>query len=129
MHRLRFPFALVSFALAAVGDVRAATHVVPDSYSTVQAALTAAVTGDTVFVRAGTYNESLSLSGKDLVVQGEKDGTVLTTASTGRILDLGTGVTSATVLDHLIFRSGRAAYGAGIYAHGAALTIRFCRFI
>ncbi len=73
MHRLRFPLALVSFALATVGATHGATRVVPDQYATVQSALTAAVTGDTVFVRAGTYNESLSLSGKDVVFQGESD--------------------------------------------------------
>src|SRR5262245_59355765 len=99
MRQLRF-LALAPLVFAAVRVVDAAVLIVPDDYSTVQAALDAAANGDSIFIRAGVYTESLKLVGKDILVHGEPDGAVLTTASSGRILDLGSGVTSATVLDH-----------------------------
>jgi len=130
MGSRRFLLALLALAFATTRLSEAATRVVPDAFPTVQSALDAAVSGDTVFVRAGTYNESLSLAGKDVLVLGETDGTVLTTASTGRVLDVGGGVTAATSFEKLIVRAGLATFGAGIELHnGASPTIRFCRLL
>lgn len=46
------------------------TIVVPDDYGTIQNAVDNATSGDTVFVRSGTYNESVSIS-KSLSLIGE----------------------------------------------------------
>lgn len=62
------------------------TIMVPDEYSTIQAAVNAANAGDTVFVRSGTYTEyvvidkSVSVTGEDAsttVVDGSGAGTVI----------------------------------------------------
>jgi parallel beta-helix repeat protein len=66
---------LVSTFLAGfnVQSVRAATITVPDNYSTIQAAINAASNGDTINVRAGTYNgqviinKTVSLIGENRV--------------------------------------------------------------
>jgi parallel beta-helix repeat protein len=64
----------------------ARTIVVPDDYPTIQVAINAANPGDTVYVRAGTYNEtvqvnkSLSLVGEDretAIIDGNHTGTVV----------------------------------------------------
>ena len=44
------------------------TLLVPSSYSTIQAAVNASVDGDTVLVSPGTYNETVSLNGKSIVL-------------------------------------------------------------
>jgi parallel beta-helix repeat protein len=59
---LSFPF---SVKLAKAGTI-----VVPDDYTTIQAAIDAALPGDTVFVRKGIYHENLFIS-KALSLVGE----------------------------------------------------------
>ncbi len=119
--------AILSLVFVCVRGASAATLVVPDDYPTVQGAITAAASGDEILIRDGTYNESLSLAGKDVTIRGENYAAVLT--SNARILEIGAGVTSATVLERLVFRSGRATTGAALYLRdGAGVTIRSCRF-
>ena len=50
------------FGVVPVSPVYAATLIVPDNYSTIQAAINAASPGDTISVRPGTYAENLTLS-------------------------------------------------------------------
>jgi len=50
------------FGIVPVSPVYAATLIVPDNYSTIQAAINAASPGDTISVRPGTYAENLTLS-------------------------------------------------------------------
>jgi len=61
------------------------TIIVPDHYSTIQQAVNAAIQGDTIFVRAGTYvenvlvNKNLSIIGENrttTIVDGNNAGTV-----------------------------------------------------
>jgi parallel beta-helix repeat protein len=47
-----------------------ATIIVPDDYPTIQAAIDNASAGDTIFVRAGTYNGSIQID-KPLTIEGE----------------------------------------------------------
>jgi len=63
------------------------TIIVPDDYPTIQGAVNAANSGDTVYVRAGTYYEhvtidkSISLIGEDkynTIIDGNNDGIVVT---------------------------------------------------
>ena len=54
-----------------VRPARARTIVVPDDYSTIQQAVNAAVDGDTVHVRAGTYIEDVLILNKSISLIGE----------------------------------------------------------
>jgi pectin methylesterase-like acyl-CoA thioesterase len=53
----------VAVSIPQIGVVKAEpkTIVVPDDYSTIQEAVDAASEGDTIFVKSGTYNESVSI--------------------------------------------------------------------
>jgi hypothetical protein len=106
--------------------------VVPDQYPTIQSALTAAISGDSIQVRPGTYVEALSLAGKDVTLFGEADSgsTVVTTQSTSRIFDIGLGVTAQTTISELMFREGLAPRGGAIQCtDGASPVFRGCEFV
>lgn len=77
---LAFILALLSFATfsSLIGPVAAppAEIVVPDDYRKIQWAIGNATEGDTVFVRAGIYNENLTIT-KSLKLIGENKGTTI----------------------------------------------------
>ena len=65
------------FAVALPVNAISATITVPDDHPTIQGAVNAAGSGYTVFVRAGTYYENVSIA-KTLTLQGEdRDTTVI----------------------------------------------------
>jgi parallel beta-helix repeat protein len=74
-----------------IRSARADTIIVPDDYATIQLAINAASSGDTIFVRAGIYsenvvvNKTVSLNGENMentiIDGGNLDNTVSVTAS------------------------------------------------
>jgi pectin methylesterase-like acyl-CoA thioesterase len=53
-----------------VQPVKATTITVPDDYPTIQAAINAAIPGDTIYVRNGLYPEHLEIN-KAVTLEGE----------------------------------------------------------
>ena len=115
---------------------------VPGNFPTIQAAIdaTPAGTARTIVVAPGTYNQSFSLNGKNVVVRGAPnnatilDGTGLTT-SIARF----TGGEPATAgLESLVFRNGSVGsqiypkapfrVGGAVYGALSSAFIRNCRF-
>ncbi|MFC1716980.1 PKD domain-containing protein [Candidatus Poribacteria bacterium] len=71
--------------LAAVSvNVDAATITVPDDHPTIQQAVNVASSGDTVYVRSGTYYEHVTID-KSLILQGEdRNTTIINGGGTGK---------------------------------------------
>ncbi len=88
---------------------------VPGEFETIQAAVDAAVDGDSVLIAAGTYNESVSLKGKTLSLIGEGpdvtilDGTGLVTT----ILAFPAGSGRGTTVKGLSVRNADMTYPQG----------------
>jgi nitrous oxidase accessory protein len=61
----------------AIVPVRAITIIVPDSYPTIGAAIDNAYNGDTIMIRAGTYNETLFIDVSVVLVGDSPDTTVI----------------------------------------------------
>ncbi len=78
MKRLAIVFLMVAFVVTA-GTAFAATINVPADYATVQAAIDAAVDGDTVMVAAGDYVENISINKSVSVIGAGADSTFIGT--------------------------------------------------
>ncbi|MBM4118910.1 hypothetical protein FJ251_14475, partial [bacterium] len=104
-------------------------HEVPLEFATIQAAIDAALPGDTVRVAPGTYtgagNRGLDPGGKDLVIEGS--GGAAATIIDCQGLDRGflfvTGETAATRLRGFTIKNGRHTTGAGLLLLNSAPTL------
>ena len=87
MKRARFcpvllaAFAVFGFLLISFGQLNAAERNVPGTYLTIQAALTEAISGDSIVVEPGTYQETITL----------KDGVDIRGTETARTFLSGNG--------------------------------------
>jgi hypothetical protein len=103
------------------GVGRAATLRVPTGYPAIQSAIAASQDGDTVLVDAGTYTESLDLSGKAVTLQGV-DGagqTVVSGNGEGNVVTADGGGKDSEIIGFTITGGDH-----GVLVHGAGLTIR-----
>src|SRR2546423_658608 len=69
--RLKFSFAVLILGLADTSFATAANLNVPANYSTIQAAINAAVSGDEIQIAAGVYHEQIVVARKNLTITGE----------------------------------------------------------
>ncbi|MDO8281073.1 MAG: SBBP repeat-containing protein [Thermodesulfovibrionia bacterium] len=107
----------------------ASTRCVPSEYATIQAAIDAAIDGDSIFVAQGTYTENLSFlkggtysieGGWDFVTHSHTADPALTTVdgnSAGRVINIdpADAALNLTIKD-LKIQNGASSYGAGLYA-------------
>jgi hypothetical protein len=115
---------------------------VPGEYATIQAAIDA-VPSDAfglVSVAAGTYNESFSLTGKNVVVRGAPKGaTILDGTGLATSIARFAGNEPATAgVENLVFRNGTTGslitpqttflVGGGLFGANSSAFIRNCRF-
>ena len=61
---------MLTFAVS-IPQTNAKIIIVPDNYPTIQQAVDAAESGDTILVRAGTYDEDVVINGKSISLIGE----------------------------------------------------------
>ncbi len=104
---------------------------VPGNYATIQAAISAAITGDTIRVANGTYtgtgNKNLTWSGKKITVRSENgsNNCIIDCGGSGRGFYLNNAYDCGTISGFTI-RNGSASTGGGIYCDYSSLTITNC---
>ena len=121
--------------LLAATAANAAVILVPEDQPSIQAGINTAISGDTVSVAAGTYEEWLSFRGKDITVQS-RDGAAATMISGGdadSAVVFAHGESEAAILrGFTITGAGNGteleglSMGAGIYIYIASPTIEDC---
>jgi hypothetical protein len=107
-----------------------ATIYVPDDYSTIQEAIDAAITGDTVMVRDGTYllAAALDFIGKAITVKSENgvDSCILDGQAAHSVVSFHSGEGNNSLLQGFTIRNGKAQMGGGIYIDSSSPTITEC---
>lgn len=124
---------LATISLVAQGATgpQGAILVVPDEYETVQAAVDAAASGDTILIRRGFYAENVHVEAKDLSITSSNPSdplvvaqTVLSARGLGTPLTIDNGseveVAGITVAD------GLSSSGGGISAQHSVLSLDRC---
>ncbi len=105
----------------------AATIRVPADRPTIQAAIDASVSGDTVLVAPGTYREAIDFNGKIITVESEQGPAVTVIDATGQptVVTFKSGETRDAILSGFTITGGRNIYsGAGISVSFSSPTIR-----
>ncbi len=121
------PFVLV-IALARGGF--GAVIVIPDNFPTIQAGIDAAVNGDTVLVRDGTYplTAAIDFKGKAITVKSEHGAgnCILDGQHATRVVYFHSDEGSNSILSGFTIRNGYSGQGAGIYLSASSPTISHC---
>ena len=113
----------VTLSGTAVADI---IHV-PGDFPTIQEAIDAAMNGDEVEVRPGTYNETINLLGKAITVRSS-DGpqvTIIDAQPTDTVVTCNSGEGPDTVLDGFTVTGGQPS---GMRNFGSSPTVRNCIF-
>jgi len=102
-----------------------ATIEVPKDYTTIQAAIDAAVKGDTVLVAPGTYVENIDFKGKAITVtsSGGAGVTVIDGNQTGSVIIFQHSEGLDSVLDGFTVINGKGLYVGGILCSSSSPTI------
>jgi Right handed beta helix region len=101
---------------------RAATIPVAPGGS-IQTAIDAAASGDTISLAAGTYEGDLDFRGKAVVVRGAGPATVLRGSGATSVVRFASGEGPGSILDSVTVTNGTADLGGGIYVRDASPTI------
>jgi hypothetical protein len=125
-----------------VPDTCESTILVPSQFSTIQAAIDSVPAGAQriVQVAPGTYHESFSLNGKNVVIRGAaNNATILDgTGLPASIATFSGGEPATAGLENLVFRNGTVGsliykgalfkVGGAVYGTNSSAFIRNCRF-
>lgn len=119
---------LIFMALAMSASLFGATHIVPDNHTTIQNAINAATSGDTVLVRQGAYLETIDFLGKDITVTSESGPkvTLIRGNQSGSVVTFNSAEASTSVLQGFTITNGAGTdisgdlYGGGIFCGTAA---------
>lgn len=118
MQYKNLPFVItIACGLFMAGTASAQTNLlVPSQYSTIQSAIDAANTGDTVLVSPGTYYENLDFKGKTITVKSVAgpQTTIVDGQHKGAVVNFSNGEGPDSVIEGFTLQHGFSSWGSGI---------------
>ncbi len=115
------------------GSAMASVIQVPGDQPTIQMAIDAAATGDSVMVAPGSYLESINFRGKAIVVtsidpedEAVVAGTVIDAGGAQRGVTFEAGETRASLLTGFTITGGSSSTGGGVSCTGASPSVTHC---
>jgi parallel beta-helix repeat protein len=102
---------------SAIVDAQTKTVTVPDDYPTIQAAIDAAASGDTIFVKNGYYYEHLTIPKPMKLLGQNQSQTIIDGKSAGNVLAI---VGSNVTVSGFTVKGSSSNGGSGIYLSGAS---------
>jgi hypothetical protein len=114
------------FAASTVRPALASTRDVPAGYPSIQSAIDASVSGDTVLVSPGTYVERLDFRGKSITVASVSgpEVTIVDGGSAGSVVTFQQGEPRTAILAGFTITNGSNWDGAGVRIWNASPTVR-----
>jgi hypothetical protein len=108
-----------------------ATILVPADYPTIQAAIDAAVNGDTVLVSPGTYVENINFIGKAITVRSDlgPEVTIIDGNQADSVVRFNSGEGDASVLSGFTIQNGNGSNGGGVSIGSASPIVTRNRII
>lgn len=107
----------------------------PADFATIQAAIDAAVNGDTIVVLPGTYAENINLLGKAVTLRSTEPNnpavvavTVIDGGDAGSVITCSSGEDPNTVISGFKVTNGLAEDGGGMYNDASSPTVSHCVF-
>jgi hypothetical protein len=127
-HRPLFNLSVALLALLAFpSGSQAVTRIVPTQYPTIQGALNAALSGDTVLVQPGTYSGvSLQFNGRAIHLKSANGPTVTKIQGNlaSPVFNITQGETRTTIIEGFTITGGSRVNGGGMILNGTSPTIR-----
>ena len=112
----------IAILLSLIINVSATQLKVPSAYSTIQAGLNAASSGDTVLVAVGTYTENIiwpNVNGIKLISAGDSSNTIIDGNQAGSVITI-----SYNQIDSTTVISGFTITGGGSTNRGGGIALR-----
>ncbi len=120
---------LVSLLLCVSGVLASDFHVPSTDYPTIQSAITAAASGDTIRLSAGSYNETVIMkSGVTLIGEGA-DSTILTRGAVDDSIVSFINCSETTTVQGVRIYAGNCNYGGGVYSQDSNVVVNECEII
>ncbi|MEQ8763363.1 MAG: right-handed parallel beta-helix repeat-containing protein [Planctomycetota bacterium] len=95
---------------------------VPQDHPTIQAAIAAAINGDTVLVDPGTYTENIDFQGKAITVRSTRGPsvTIIDGGASGPVVTFANFEGSGSVIDGFTIRNGKSDDIGGVFGGGVS---------